>query len=371
MAKILVTGGCGFIGKALCMQLARNGYKVRVLDSLTEQIHGSNPDLGWTQDYGIDLIRGSVVIRQDCKISLKDVDSVVHLAAETGTGQSMYELTRYMETNVLGTAMLLEECRMRRVKRFVLASSRAVYGEGAWECLQCGRVYPQTRNVNGTGVPESWNPKCPQCGRHTSRLLPTKEDDPLAPTSIYGMSKQAQEQLLLMTAPAIGLGYGILRFFNVFGPGQSLKNPYTGVLSVFINRARLHKTLDLYEDGEVLRDFIYVDEVTRAIQLALDSSDSAIYNIGSAATLSIRRLAELIIRATDSSSVTKVTGKMRLGDVRGLVADNSRAARALPWQPLVDYENDIKRFVQWALQFDCEDRYEQSLKELEKHKLYQ
>ena len=370
MNKILVTGGCGFIGEVLCRQLVRAGYQARILDSLTEQIHGNNPDLGWIEDDGIELLRGSVVDRHACKIALKDVNVVVHLAAETGTGQSMYELTRYTQTNVLGTAMLLEECRIQRVKRFVLASSRAVYGEGPWECFQCGRVYPQTRSVNAT-EPESWNPKCPRCGKRTSHLLPAREDDPLAPSSVYGMSKQAQEQLLLMTAPAIGLGYSILRFFNVFGPGQSLKNPYTGVLTVFINRARLHKTLDLYEDGDVLRDFIYVDEVARAIHLAIDSSESGIYNIGSASTLSIQRLAELIIRATDSSSVTKVTGKMRVGDVRGLVADNSLAARVLGWQPQVDSENDIKRCVQWALQFDCEDGYEQSLKQLEEHKLYQ
>jgi dTDP-L-rhamnose 4-epimerase len=369
MKQILVTGGCGFIGKVLCLRLAQSGYKVRVLDSLTEQIHGSNPDLQWIEENRIHLIRGSVVDRQDCRGALQDIDVVAHLASETGTGQSMYEVTRYMETNVLGTATLLEECRLQRVKRFVLASSRAVYGEGPWECIQCGRVYPQARIINGT-PPESWNPKCPQCGKHTSRLLPTREDDPLTPSSIYGMSKQAQEQLLLMMAPASGLEYGILRFFNVFGPGQSLKNPYTGVLTVFVNRARLHKNLDLYEDGDVLRDFICVEDVARAINLAIDSTESSIYNIGSASTLSIRRLAELIIRATDSSSITQVTGKMRLGDVRGLVADNSRACNLLRWQPQVDHETGVQSFVQWALQFEFEDRYEESLEELERYRLY-
>jgi dTDP-L-rhamnose 4-epimerase len=369
MKKILVTGGCGFIGKVLCLRLVESGYKVRILDSLTEQIHGSHPDLRWIEENKIELIRGSVANRQDCKRALQDVDVAAHLASETGTGQSMYELTRYMETNVLGTATLLEECRTQGVKRFVLASSRAVYGEGAWECTRCGRVYPQTRSMNGT-TPESWNPRCPRCGKHTSRLLPTREDDPVAPTSIYGMSKQVQEQLILMTASAIGLGYGILRFFNVFGPGQSLKNPYTGVLTVFINRARLNKVLDLYEDGDILRDFIYVDDVARAIHLAIDSSEFGIYNIGSGSTLSIQRLAELIIAAIGSSSKTEVTGKMRLGDVRGLVADNTRARRLLRWQPKIDHESGIEKFVQWALQSEFEDRYEQSLKELEQHRLY-
>jgi dTDP-L-rhamnose 4-epimerase len=370
MNKVLITGGCGFIGKVLSLRLVSKGYKVRILDSLSEQIHGNNPDLGWVEQNGIELIRGSVGSRGDCKAALEDIDVVAHLASETGTGQSMYELTRYMETNVLGTATLLEECRAQGVKRFVLASSRAVYGEGAWECSQCGRVYPKSRPVNGT-TPESWNPKCPHCGRHTSRVLPTKEDDPVAPTSIYGMSKQVQEQLLLMTAPAIGLGYGILRFFNVFGPGQSLKNPYTGVLTVFINRARLHKTLDLYEDGDILRDFIYVDDVVRAIHLAIDSIESGIYNIGSASTLSIRRLAELIIAQVDSSSTMQVTGKMRAGDVRGLVADNDRARRVLGWQPEVDGETGVQRFVQWAMQSEFEDRYEESVKELERYRLYE
>jgi dTDP-L-rhamnose 4-epimerase len=166
------------------------------------------------------------------------------------------------------------------------------------------------------------------------------------------------------------LGYGILRFFNVFGPGQSLKNPYTGVLTVFVNRARLNKPLDLYEDGQILRDFIYIDDVVEAIHRALDCAESGIYNIGSGSTLSIQRLAELIIQEATSSSHTRVTGKMRVGDVRGLTADNERAQRILGWRPQVNYHAGIERFVRWALKSEFEDKYEQSLEELNRYGIY-
>lgn len=370
MRHVLVTGGCGFIGKVLSLRLARHGYRVRVLDSLSEQVHGRNPDTRWTKENGIGFVRGSVSDQRDCRAALEGINVVAHLAAETGSGQSMYELTRFMETNVLGTATLLEESRRQGVTRFVLASSRAVYGEGPWECSGCGRVYPSTRTIERAAKTRSWNPTCPRCGKATTRLLPVREDDPVAPTSIYGMSKLAQEQLLSMSALALGLGHGILRLFNVFGPGQSLKNPYTGVLTVFINRSRLNKPLDLYEDGEILRDFVFVDDVARAIHVALESRESGVFNIGSASTRSIRRLAELIIESADSSSRTEVTRKMRAGDVRGLVADNERARQTLGWQPEMDADAGIRKFVQWALQSEFEDRYEESLEELKSHGLY-
>jgi dTDP-L-rhamnose 4-epimerase len=369
MQKVLITGGCGFIGKALCLRLAQYGYEVRILDSLTEKIHGSSPDLRWIEENRIDWIRGSVANRQDCRTALEGIGVVAHLASETGTGQSMYEMTHYVETNILGTAMLLEECRAQRVNHFVLASSRAIYGEGPWECAQCGRVHPRSRSSEAET--ENWNPKCPRCGKPSARLVPTREDDPVAPTSIYGLTKQAQEQLIVMTAPQLGLSYSILRFFNVFGPGQSLKNPYTGVLTVFVNRARLNKPLDLYEDGDILRDFIYVDDVASAIHLAMESKESGIYNIGSGSTLSIRRLAELIITETGSSSIITVTGKMRGGDVRGVVADNELARRTFGWQPQVDHASGVHKFVRWALDSEFEDKYEQSLVELRRHRLYQ
>jgi dTDP-L-rhamnose 4-epimerase len=369
MQKVLVTGGCGFIGKALSLRLIRCGYKVRILDCLTSQVHGENPDLQWIKENQILLLQGSVNNKDDCDTALEQIDTVVHLAAETGTGQSMYEIEKYMHTNVVGTATLLEACKKHNVKNFVLASSRAVYGEGMWQCDECGRVHPEARTY-ATRKPENWNPRCPRCSAYTSTIIPTNEDDPLTPTSVYGISKQCQEQLVALIGQSTGMTYNILRCFNVFGPGQSLQNPYTGVMTVFVNRARQNKTLDLYEDGNILRDFVYIDDLVAAIHRTIESEYSGIYNVGTGVSISIRYLAEMIIKWSGSTSSMHITRKTRYGDVRGLIADVTKAKRLLQWEPKISSEQGIQRFVTWAVSLEFEDRYEQSLEELEQHNVY-
>jgi dTDP-L-rhamnose 4-epimerase len=283
----------------------------------------------------------------------------------------MYEMSRYMDTNVRGTAVLLDACVRARVPQVVLSSSRAVYGEGSWRCDACGPVHPGLRLPSKEGTAITWNPLCPRCRRPAASLLPTHEGESADPVSVYGISKLAQEQLVDMAGRAFGLDCSILRFFNVFGPGQSLSNPYTGVLAVFVNRARLGRPLDLYEDGRIVRDFVHVDDVVRALMLAAEKRPRCPVNIGSGRTVTIGEIAGMVVRLTRSSSPLQITGKSRVGDVRGLVADLSRAGTALGWAPEVAFEDGLRSFVEWASRSAPTDSYEGSLAELKDKGLYQ
>ncbi len=364
----LVTGGCGFVGKHLVKELIRLGKSVRILDSLSPQVHGKSPDLRWLNQSGIEFIHGSVCDNDVCSKALKGVDTVFHLAAETGTGQSMYEMRLYADTNVTGTAAILEECLRSGVHTFVLSSSRAVYGEGIWRCPDCGPVNPAIRKTRKTAP--GWNPLCPSCDLETEKLLPTTEIGRISPVSIYGATKVAQEQLSLLASETGKISCRVLRFFNVYGPGQALSNPYTGVLGVFVNRARQGKRLDLYEDGLIERDFVNVADVVNALIKASQAEFDGAINIGSGQSQTIMDLARKIIELSESSSTTSVTGKGRLGDVRGLVADISRAREILGWEPKIGIDEGLKEYVGWALMQEYEDKYEQSLEELKQKGLY-
>jgi dTDP-L-rhamnose 4-epimerase len=326
-------------------------------------------DVSWMEEAGIEFMRGTVLASQDCLQATDGVDAVVHLAAETGTGQSMYEMRRYVETNVTGTAVLLEACAERQVAKIVLASSRAVYGEGMWRCPACGPVHPSPRTFDGAETGD-WRADCPNCGNKVTDMLPTEDDAPLDPTSVYGTSKLAQELLIQGLARIQAIDASMLRLFNVYGPGQSLSNPYTGVLAVFATRARQGKTIDLYEDGEILRDFVFVEDVVDAFCAALEASNPPTCNIGSGRAVSIRYLAETIVATLGSSSTLTVTGRGRKGDVRGLEADITRARDILNWTPTTPLEEGLRRFLSWAMSESYEDGYERSLRELVERGLY-
>ena len=220
------------------------------------------------------------------------------------------------------------------------------------------------------GKSHNWNPVCPGCGQHLAEPLPTAETESLDPTSIYGVSKLAQEHMTRVAQSSSSLRCSILRFFNVYGPGQALNNPYTGVLGVFVNRARLGQTLDVYEDGNILRDFVHVDDVAGAIESALDRPGAIVANVGSGTAISIMELAQAVIAACSSRSERNVTGKTRKGDVRGGLADIRAARRLLDWQPAVRFEDGLTGYIAWALQQPFEDRYARSLEELGKAGIY-
>jgi dTDP-L-rhamnose 4-epimerase len=358
--KVLITGGLGFIGRSLAQTLVRRGMTVRLLDNLSPQIHGVVPgvfrgmvpqsDLGDLAEDRVEVMRGDVCHRRDWVLALRDVASVVHLAAETGTGQSMYRIGDYARTNVLGTSLLLDVLANDRheVKKLVLASSRSVYGEGAYQCACCGFVYPAMRSPGSLSAGQ-WDPHCPDCCGPISPAA-TPESAKTSPASIYAATKLAQEDLVRIAGNALGIPCLIFRLQNVYGEGQSLHNPYTGILSIFSNRIRQGKVIVLFEDGYESRDFVHVSDVAEAMALGLlgDGGDGLTMNVGSGVAVSVDTIARTLKRQFADSSALVMSGQYRLGDIRHNFADISLIRRSLGFSPKVPLEEGIARFVHWV-----------------------
>jgi dTDP-L-rhamnose 4-epimerase len=351
--KVLITGGLGFIGGHVAQQLVEQGRHVLLFDNLCPQIHGAVPEItmqGRLQHAQVEIYRGDVRSAADWEKVLPEASDVVHLAAETGTGQSMYEISRYTDTNVGGTATLLDYLANRRhnIRKVILASSRSVYGEGAYRCAQCGIVYPpmRTEDVLNSG---HWDPQCPSCDGPITAVA-TPEDAKLAPASIYAATKLAQEHLLRIATGALGIPPVILRMQNVYGEGQSLKNPYTGILSIFSNQLRLGKALNLYEDGQESRDFVHVLDVARVVALALGSeaADGYTLNVGSGSATTIEDIALLLRDRFESKLSPIVSGRYRLGDIRHGLADLTVIRARLGFEPMVSLEDGLGRFAKWV-----------------------
>ena len=374
--KILVTGGAGFIGSRLTRRLITEGYSVRVLDSLSPQVHGTVPqDLDWLLETGVEFIRGSVTTRTDWLVALQGVNQVVHLAAETGTGQSMYEVEKYYSTNSMGTALLLDVLGMmpeREVKRVFLASSRSVYGEGTYCCHHCGvdRLNPGARSKVQL-LRHHWEPKCPSCGKELLAVA-TAETDAVRPASIYAATKYAQEDLVRIGCDSMGIGYTIFRLQNVYGEGQSLKNPYTGILSIFSTRIRRRLEVPIFEDGLESRDFVHVDDVVEALVRGLGSKKPVndVLNVCSGIATSVRSLAVELSQALGCEPRVVVTGQFRIGDIRHNFADITRIKNLLGFRPKVDLKEGLRRFTAWvASQPLPKDRLDQANRELTERKL--
>jgi dTDP-L-rhamnose 4-epimerase len=356
VARILVTGGAGFIGSHLVPALVQSGYEVCVLDNLSPQVHGENPTAPkWLHSRGIRFVRGSITSTDDVRAVLGQVDAIIHLAAETGTGQSMYEMARYVNVNVQGTAVLLDalanETR-HHVRHLVLASSRAVYGEGAFACRACSperRVYPDARSPQQLAA-HRWDPVCISCGAALTPLA-ARENDTVRPASIYAATKLAQENLVRIASSALGIGYAILRLQNVYGEGQSLNNPYTGVLSIFSTRIRSGLHLPLFEDGLETRDFVHVEDVTRAFLAALRSAAplNQVVNVGSGTPISIADMATQLSVAFGASRNVVTTGEYRVGDIRHNRADIGLLCALLGCEPRVSLPVGLKRCAQWVI----------------------
>jgi dTDP-L-rhamnose 4-epimerase len=356
MSKVLITGGAGFIGKHLAQHLLADSYSLRILDSLSPQIHGNVPqDLDWLSGKNIEFVRGSVTDHRTLEAAIEGVEHVVHLAAETGTGQSMYEVARYNKVNSQGTAVLLDVLANRRdlgVRRVVLTSSRSIYGEGAYICLACGddvgRLFPGAR-PNAQLAAHLWDPLCSHCGG-TLSATPTREDDPVRPASIYAATKYAQEDLVRVACEALNIGYAVLRLQNVYGEGQSLKNPYTGILSIFSTRIRRGLDLPIFEDGMESRDFVHVDDVARAIKacLAIESPLNRVVNVGSGVGTSVMEIARQLVASLEGGVPLRVTSEYRLGDIRHNVADVTRLCELLPGGARIGLVDGLNRFAAWV-----------------------
>ncbi len=384
--RILVTGGAGFIGRYVARECAEHGHAVRVLDTLSPQIHGSVSaesivrNLREFVDAGrlsptFEFTRGSVCDADAFADALRDQDIVIHLAAETGTGQSMYDVTGYERVNIGGTAQLAEllgSGKFPTVRRVILASSRAVYGEGQYRCLHCGPVFPPLRSMSFMQAGD-YEPPCPGCGG-TIESVPTSEKAARSPASFYGLTKMVQEDIVELFARTFGYDAFILRFQNVYGPMQSLTNPYTGILSIFSSLARRDETIKIFEDGRESRDFVYVEDVARAVVACATCPVTGVHtvNIGTGCRTTVQEVAATIRAALGSRSEIVVTGQFRVGDIRHAFAD-IRAARALlGFEPTVNFATGVDRFVRWAsTQATSSAGYEHSLDELARKGLLQ
>lgn len=368
MKRILITGGAGFIGSNLSLQLLSRGHKVVVLDCLSPQIHGNdqNSTLYNSIKGKVEFIEADVRNRAAVAKAIAGVDVVVHLAAETGTGQSMYAIERYIDVNCTGTGVLLDVLlnEPNQVKKVVLSSSRAVYGEGKYQDSGGNVVYPPSRpeaqmqqkkfelqDANGTAL----------------TLQATDEHSKINPLSLYAITKYNQEQYISLTCASIGLPYVIFRYQNVYGPGQSLKNPYTGILSIFSTQIKNGNNINVFEDGLESRDFVFIDDVVSATIAGIEKEvgNNQAFNVGSGVATPVIKVAETLRNLYNSKVQVNVTGNYRIGDIRHNYACLNKASAVLGFTPQTGFNTGIEKFAAWVNQQQTEeDTYEKSMAEL-------
>lgn len=360
--NVLITGGCGFIGRHVARELLEHGYSVRVLDSIIEQVHGGAVPMRQAEiEYVFADIRDSEAVRT----AMEGITDVIHLAAEVGVGQSQYEIARYVGANDLGTAVLLEAMIDAPVETIAVASSMSVYGEGRYVGRN-GSLQEKVRRTASDLESRIWNPR-DQSGAPLEPVA-TDEDKPVDLASIYALTKYSQERQVLIFAEAYRRKAVALRLFNVFGPGQALGNPYTGVLANFAARLANGQRPMVFEDGEQRRDFVHVRDVARAFRLALERPEGAgaVVNIGSGSSYAIGDVARMLAQAMDLPDLQpEFLHKARSGDIRHCFADTSRAADLLGYSPRHLLEDSLEEIVAWVRQGDVVDRGPEMRRQLE------
>jgi len=369
--RVLVTGGAGFIGSHLVEALIARGATVRVLDGLDPQVHGPGAVEPKLLPKTVEFIHGSVADPGAVDRALAEAPVVVHLAAMVGVGQSMYAIGPYVAGNAHGTAVLLDRIVNggHAVRRLVVASSMSIYGEGRYRCAACGLVAPRPRPAAQLEA-RDWEMRCPTCAA-VVEAVPTDEDKPLAPTSVYAVTKRDQEELCLCVGRAYGIPTVALRLFNVYGPRQSLSNPYTGAAAIFSSRLLNGEPPLIFEDGRQSRDFVHVRDIVQAFSLALERRDVAdvALNVGTGRATSIAAIASGLATALGVRLAPEVLGRFREGDIRHCVADITRARRLLGYAPRVGLEDGLRELAEWSRGQRPEDRVGQARAELEAKRL--
>lgn len=372
MKKILITGGAGFIGSNLALALLEKEYEITVLDNLSPQIHGDYPEqsspLYKSIKDKVTFIKGTVTSRADWEKAIENQDVIVHFAAETGTGQSMYCIEKYTEVNIQGTAIMLDILanQKHQVKKVVIASSRSIYGEGKYIHPELGPVYPSHR-IEKDMLAGNFEVKYNDFSG--LKLVATDEESKIHPSSVYGITKQNQEQMIMAVCPTIGIAPVAFRYQNVYGPGQSLSNPYTGILSIFSTQIRNNNGIQIFEDGNETRDFVFIDDVVNATMLGIekDEANGEIFNVGTGVPIDVLTVANALIKAYEIEVSVTVTGRFRLGDIRHNFADLTKIKHILGFEPKVYFEEGINKFTKWVLSQEIqEDKLSVSLEEMKK-----
>lgn len=368
--NILITGGAGFIGSHLALQLIKKGHQLTILDNLSPQIHGSAATsvLYNSIKDQVKFIEGDVRNASDWKAALENQHIVVHLAAETGTGQSMYQIEKYSDVNVKGTSIFLDLLTNSQhiVEKVIIASSRAIYGEGKYFSPTLNtHVYPLGRNEEDM-LQGDFEVKCPITGGNAD-MTPTDERSRIQPNSIYGLTKYYQEQAIMISCQALGIPAVAFRYQNVYGPGQSLSNPYTGILSIFSTRIKGEKEINIFEDGTESRDFVYIDDVVDATILGIEkpAANFQSFNVGTGVATSVLEVAEELMKNYNKQVPIQVTGQFRKGDIRHNIADMKKTKDVLGFEAKVSFKEGIQKFTEWVdQQTILSDQYESSLEEM-------
>ena len=370
LKNILITGGAGFIGSNLSEKLIEKGYQITIMDNLSPQIHGDNPIVTSPIYKKIvkktNFIKGCVTSRVDWLRAIENQDAIVHLAAETGTGQSMYCIEKYTEVNIQGTALMLDILANTNnsVKKVLVASSRSIYGEGKYIHPKLGDVYPKHRDDKDM-LKGDFNVKYK--GSDNLELVATDEESKIHPSSVYGITKQNQEQMIMAVCPTLGVKPVAFRYQNVYGPGQSLSNPYTGILSIFSTQIRNGNAIQVFEDGTESRDFVYIDDVVNATILGLEKEEAngEVFNVGSGVATDVFTVAKTLVESYGINVPISINGKFRLGDIRHNFADMSKINESLGFKPSVSFTEGISRFSKWVLEQEVsEDKLDDSLEEM-------
>ncbi len=369
--KILITGGAGFIGSNLALLLIEQGYEVTVLDNLSEQIHGADPEktspLYASIKEKVCFIKGTVTSVEDWKKAIGENETIVHLAAETGTGQSMYQISKYVDVNIGGTAIMLDILanNTTSVKKVVIASSRAIYGEGKYISKELGVVYPEHRTSKNMDA-ENFEVTYPGT-TEPLQLVATDEESKIHPSSVYGITKYNQEQMVMTVCPSLGIAPVAFRYQNVYGPGQSLSNPYTGILSIFSTLIKNNKAINIFEDGKESRDFVYIDDVVRATFYGIEKEEAngQVFNVGTGVATTVSEVAALLVAYYKGNVPVQITGNYRLGDIRHNFAAIQKIKKLLSFKPEVDFKTGLKKFTEWVNSQQIQNsKYEDSINEM-------
>jgi dTDP-L-rhamnose 4-epimerase len=358
--RVLVTGGAGFIGSHLVDRLLESGHEVRVLDSLDAQVHDGPPEYLATE---AELVVGDIRDREIVDRSLRDVDSLVHLAAAVGVGQSMYEIERYTSVNAVGAAVVLEAAIDVRdhLQKAVVASSMSIYGEGLYRCPVDGiEVAPQPR-LEAQLARREWEITCPSCGSPVVPL-PTPETKPIQPTSIYAINKRDHEEMFVAWGRAYGVPTTALRFFNVYGPRQALSNPYTGVAAIFASRLLNGRAPLIFEDGDQSRDFVHVTDIAAGVEAALDPrrADGEALNLGTGRGVSVREVASVLADGLGIELEPVLLGEARAGDIRHCFSSIDLARATLGYKPKVVFEDGMRELAGWLSGQSAVDRVDEA-----------